>query len=198
MVQAKEYLGKHYTNTEKTGLTATEQKTKKILHDLYFYFCDNKTRNTDEMLKQGKTDVTITLYDLNLLEAKALNPETSVVNRHTLSSWRRGLLNQGFLIQNPTSHIIHTGINKCTPIIMPNNNTRYYINFSLIAEKLKASIEREKMDTHTTQQPITIDSFIKSEENHVSSEHQETNMSKSEIDEKESEKVLSNLQKRIN
>lgn len=128
---------------EISGLTSNETKVKNMLHDLYMYFLDNKTHKTDDELTHDRTDVVIPRYSLILQVSDAISKDKAV-ERHTVSSWIRYLLNQRFLIQNPTSHIIYTGMNHMTPSIMPNNDTRYYINFKLITEKLKELITKEK------------------------------------------------------
>jgi len=129
-------MTKHYTNEEKTGLSKAENDRKEYLFKL---------------MNWGKQK--ITRYDLHVLIP---------VNRFKFSDIIRKFLNEEILIQNPTSHLIHTGLYE-TPIIMPNNNTRYFIDLDRVKEEwTELCIKRDtfklrgKTDTHT------LESFINS------------------------------------
>jgi hypothetical protein len=134
---------KHYTNTELTGLSAKETKLKNVLCKLYTYWLIHKQT---ELLKEEKLGVLINRYELNM-EVQGGLDENYPVSRHTISSWITTLLNKGFLVQNPTSHIQGGKI-------APSLNTRYFINGNSVEETWEELLKRnkflrEKVDTHT-------------------------------------------------
>ena len=122
-------MAKHYMSKETTGLSKSEHERKEYLFKL---------------INWGK--LKITRYDLHVLIP---------VNRFKFSEIIREFLSEEILIQNPTSHLIHTGLYE-TPMIMPTNDTRYYINLDKIKEEWnELCIKRDvfklkgKIDTHS-------------------------------------------------
>jgi hypothetical protein len=116
-------------------------------------------------------------------------------------------LGHGFLEHNSTSQIMTKEFNLGNPyithsktIIMPTNDTRYHIHRELMESRIQSILQKVIGGTHPTQQLITKDSFNPkgTEENHVSPEHQETNMGNSSLEEREEESSLGTLSKRIN
>lgn len=123
MVQAKEYLGKHYTNTEKTGLTKEEIKEKAVLRELNNYTYDENNNSIETP--------SVRRYYLRLAIGKALSELLhKPIDHCTIYKNINYLLGLGFIKQNPDSHI------TVNDNILPDNMTNYKINAEAIHERL--------------------------------------------------------------
>ena len=145
---------------ETTGLTAKETKLKNVLCKLYTYWLNHKQT---ELLKEEKLSVIINRYELNMEMQGGLD-ENYPVSRHTISSWITTLLNQGFLVQNPTSHIQGGKI-------APSLNTRYFINGNSVEETWQELLNKQNkflkknLDTHTCLDQFTNEANCSNPEN---------------------------------
>ncbi len=120
-------------------------KTFGLLSALYTFHEEEteKRKNNVLILEENKRDdsnnynISISRYDLRLRMIKSMD----FLGTHTYSRWVEFALAQGFLIQNPTSHITVKGK------IKPSNDTRYFLNFNLIKterDRLSAAISEFK------------------------------------------------------
>lgn len=110
---------------------------------------------------QNYNDGKIIRYQLRRLIAGTLH----VIDRHVVSMYINLLLKEGYLSPNPTSEFIKVKIGKSvrwfgeliTPtktIHMPNNNSRYFVNYEVITSRVDEL--NRKLDPHTP----TLDKFI--------------------------------------
>lgn len=144
-------MGKVKMKSQKdlTGLTSTEQKLLKLYQRLLAYFDDHKTEFTEEYLKAGESDVKITRHEIRNLISSALH----ITNRDTVSLWINTLLGEQSIIQNPNSHILKVNDER-GEIIMPNLNTKYFINPVIIEQymdELRVKVQnfnKKKTCTH--------------------------------------------------
>lgn len=184
MEQHKQTLSNHhYTSEQLSGLTKEETKIRNILNYLSVYFCytsDSKAcfikpnpnrRDLIETISKALTDVT-----------------KKSIDRRVIFKYIDYLLSANFIAHNPTSDITRH------KHILPNNDTRYFLNTSFIESKFEALSQKITMGKSVCS-GLTLDSFNKT--NSQSQEEKKSNNS-SEFGEEESSKVLSNLQKRNN
>lgn len=115
-------MSKHKTSVETTGLTNEEHKLKNILCGLITWQMDNP--NSVHTDYQGVTRPSIDRYTLkNYVIPTAYDRR---IDRFVTYSQINNLLTQGYIIQNPTSHI--TPNNH----ILPDNDTRYILDIDRI------------------------------------------------------------------
>jgi hypothetical protein len=115
------------------------EKTEKVLTRLEEYYREGNEK--------------ITRYILRSFVASG----AEVTNRHSVSGWINRLLGDGFLSPNPTSAFIRVkanpyqkgGIFPKTTMLMPNNETMYFINI----EKIRAFLSQSKSKISHTPLP---------------------------------------------
>jgi hypothetical protein len=136
------------SNEQLKGLTKEEEKTKNIFCELMNYFFENKNEDTDKLLEHGELNVKISRYDLTLLINTAFK---KTVDRFTVYKYIKYLICMNFIQQNPDSHItIHGNI-------LPDNNTRYFIDYNLIKTNWQLLIDKRNdfLEKNTHTHPIT-------------------------------------------
>jgi hypothetical protein len=129
-------LAKHYTSKQLTGLTKDEEKKLSILEKLTNYYYANKTPDTDKNLLEGINDVAINRYDLrvSVIDEGLRVAANRTPDRQTALKYIDSFIGEGFLIQNPDSHIVRSKKFFAKPHILPTNDTRYFIDYPLMCK----------------------------------------------------------------
>jgi len=122
---------KHYTSKELTGLTKEEEKELLILYAIQSYYSTHRTTESEELEKQGKCGVAVKRYDARLkIIGEAFG---KMLDPRVVSKYIDTCLIKGYFIQNSTSHLIK--INERESIILPHNDTRYWIDIQVVNDE---------------------------------------------------------------
>ena len=117
---------KHYSSTEKTGLSTTEEKERSILNELYWNYALDVHF---EVIPKEKAFMR--RYYLRLAIGKALSELLKKpIEKSTIYHFIDYMLNMGFIEQNPDSHI------TVNDTILPDNMTKYFLD----AEKIQSRV----------------------------------------------------------
>jgi hypothetical protein len=171
-------LGHHYSSIELTGLTKEETKIRSILNYLSVYFCEDIETHTCKIKPNPNRRDLCEKISMALTEVTKKS-----IDRRVILKYIDYLIANSFIRHNPTSDISIHGH------IIPNNDTRYFLNSSLIESKSNELSQKLTMGKSVCS--VSLDSFKQAE--NVESQRIGNQLS----DGKESEKVLCNLQKRI-
>lgn len=99
-----------------------EKKLLSVLIRLSTYFPED-----DYIVKINRQELT-----------ECIQAALGFVDRRTVYSMIHYLIGYCLIRHNSTSQIIYTGMNKCTPKIMPTNDTKYILNVEMIKLTMKS------------------------------------------------------------
>jgi len=147
MSNQKETSKKHYSSTEKTGLTSNETKERAILNHLFCWFCDDVESKTC-ILKPNPNRRDLMEKIKNALTEITNNP----IDRYTVYKFIDLLLTKKYITHNPTS--------DKTPNkhILPNNDTRYFLNPELIERRFN-ELSLKMIQKGKTSLSVTLDQY---------------------------------------
>jgi hypothetical protein len=187
MIGDSETLGKHYTAKEETGLTAKETKLLKLalrIRDL----------NDNNLEDSHKSNNDPRVFSYRLVYQRIISSELMIQDSHFINNWLNTLIGLGVLSPKEASELYFKTAYSFG-VIRPSANTKYYINTETLEALILSLLIKKGKDTHRA----TLDQYSNTKSGSILSDSQ--TMQNTEVgisDREENQKVLVNLQKRIN
>jgi hypothetical protein len=176
---------KHYTAKELTGYTAKDTKLLKLLNRI-------RELNNDN-LEDSKNNKDPRVFSNRVVFQRIISSELMIQDSHFINNWLNTLIGLGVLSPIETSEYYFK-----TPysfgVMRPTPNSKYYVNTDPL-EALILSLLSKGKHTHRA----TLDQYSNTKSGSILSDSQ--TMQNTEVgisDREENQKVLVNLQKRIN